>query len=199
MMNPAGLDRIVNELARNSSQKALQELYIMYYRKLFRYVGFYVRDEEVVAEIVSDVFFAIWEKRVELTDVRNFNAFIYRIAKYKALNYLRGRNLNTIDINDIPFDLFAGTISSPEDNLISSETVENINNAIEQLPSKCKLAFKLVREDGMSYKEASELLASQRKPLKFTYIGLCGKSGKYSLWAGAEPSSNNCKKIGESE
>ena len=165
-MNPAGLDRIVNELARNSSQKALQELYIMYYRKLFRYVGFYVRDEEVVAEIVSDVFFAIWEKRVELTDVRNFNAFIYRIAKYKALNYLRGRNLNTIDINDIPFDLFAGTTSSPEDNLISSETVENINNAIEQLPSKCKLAFKLVREDGMSYKEASELWAISTKTLE---------------------------------
>lgn len=166
MMNPAGLDRIVNELARNSSQKALQELYIIYYRKLFRYVGLYVRDEEVVAEIVSDVFFAIWEKRVELTDVRNFNAFIYRIAKYKALNYLRGRNLNTIDINDIPFDLFAGTTSSPEDNLISSETVENINNAIEQLPSKCKLAFKLVREDGMSYKEASELLAISTKTLE---------------------------------
>lgn len=166
MMNPAGLDRIINELARNSSQKALQELYIIYYKKLFRYVGFYVRDEEVVAEIVSDVFFAIWEKRVELTDVRNFNAFIYRIAKYKALNYLRGRNLNTIDINDIPFDLFAGTTSSPEDNLISSETVENINNAIEQLPSKCKLAFKLVREDGMSYKEASELLAISTKTLE---------------------------------
>ena len=166
-MNPAGLDRIINELARNSSQKALQELYIMYYRKLFRYVGFYVRDEEVVAEIVSDVFFAIWEKRVELTDVRNFNAFIYRIAKYKALNYLRGRNLNTIDINDIPFDLFAGTTSSPEDNLISSETVEN---------------------------KRPNFWPSRRKPLKFTYIGLCGKSGKYSLWAGAEPSSNNCKK-----
>lgn len=165
-MNPAGLDRIVNELARNSSQKALQELYIIYYRKLFRYVGLYVRDEEVVAEIVSDVFFAIWEKRVELTDVRNFNAFIYRIAKYKALNYLRGRNLNTIDINDIPFDLFAGTTSSPEDNLISSETVENINNAIEQLPSKCKLAFKLVREDGMSYKEVSELFAISTKTLE---------------------------------
>lgn len=165
-MNPAGLDRIVNELARNSSPKALQELYIIYYRKLFRYVGLYVRDEEVVAEIVSDVFFAIWEKRVELTDVRNFNAFIYRIAKYKALNYLRGRNLNTIDINDIPFDLFAGTTSSPEDNLISSETVENINNAIEQLPSKCKLAFKLVREDGMSYKEVSELFAISTKTLE---------------------------------
>ena len=165
-MSPIGLDIIINDLARNSSEKALQELYIMYYRKMFRYVGFYVRDEEVVAEIVSDVFFALWEKRVELTDVRNFNAFIYRVAKYKALNYLRGRNLNTIDINDIPFDLFAGTTSSPEDDLISSETIEDINNAIEKLPSKCKLAFKLVREDGMSYKEASELLAISTKTLE---------------------------------
>ena len=187
-MNPAGLDRIINELARNSSQKALQELYIMYYRKLFRYVGFYVRDEEVVAEIVSDVFFAIWEKRVELTDVRNFNAFIYRIAKYKALNYLRGRNLNTIDINDIPFDLFAGTTSSPEDNLISSETVENIN-------SRSNSCVKTV----CPTRRPPNFWPYQRKPLKFTYIGLCGKSGKYSLWAGAEPSSSNCKKIGESE
>ena len=63
-MSPIGLDIIINDLARNSSEKALQELYIMYYRKMFRYVGFYVRDEEVVAEIVSDVFFALWEKRV---------------------------------------------------------------------------------------------------------------------------------------
>lgn len=165
-MNPAGLDRIINDLARNSSEKALQELYIIYYRMMFRYVGFYVRDEDVVAEIVSDVFFAIWEKRVELPDVRNFNAFIYRIAKYKALHYLRGKNLNTIDINDIPFDLFAGTTSSPEDNLISSETVSEINSAIETLPSKCKLAFKFIREDGMSYKEAAELLAVSTRTLE---------------------------------
>lgn len=95
---------IVNELARNSSQKALQNLYMIYYKRLFRYVGLYVRKIPDVEEIVSDVFFAIWEQRLELPDVKNFNAYIYKIAKYKTLNYLRKRNLNTIDISVFPFD-----------------------------------------------------------------------------------------------
>ena len=153
-------------MARNSSQKALRELYMLYYQKLYRYVGLYVRKDEVVAEIVSDVFFAIWEKRVEMLDVNNVNAFIYRIAKYKALNYLRKRNLNTVDIDEIPFDLYAGTSTSPEDNMISSETVQEINDAVEHLPSKCKLAFKLVREDGMSYKEAADVLSISTRTLE---------------------------------
>ena len=166
LMNPPGIERIVNDMARNSSQKALQDLYMLYYQKLYRYVGLYVRKDAVVAEIVSDVFFAIWEKRVELLDVKNFNAFIYRIAKCKALNYLRKRNLNTVDINDIPFDLFAGTSTSPEEDLISAEAVQEINDAIERLPSKCKLAFKLVREDGMSYKEAADFLSISTRTLE---------------------------------
>ena len=165
-MNSAGIERIVNDLVRNSSQKALQELYVLYYRKLYRYVGLYIRKDEVVAEIVSDVFFAVWEQRVELLDVKNFNAYIYRIAKYKALNYLRKRNLNTVDISDIPFDLFAGTTTSPEDKVISKETLDQVNKAIESLPTKCKLAFKLVREDGMSYKEAAELLSISTRTLE---------------------------------
>lgn len=153
-------------MARNSSQKALQELYMLYYQRLYRYVGLYVRKDEVIGEIVSDVFFAVWEQRLELLSVKNFNAFIYRIAKYKALNYLRRKNLNTVDIDHIPFDLFYGTATSPEDDLISSETVHEINAAIERLPTKCKMAFKLVREDGMSYKEAADFLSISSRTLE---------------------------------
>lgn len=157
---------IVNELARNSSQKALQNLYMIYYKRLFRYVGLYVRKIPDVEEIVSDVFFAIWEQRLELPDVKNFNAYIYKIAKYKTLNYLRKRNLNTIDISDFPIDLFANTKTTPEDNMISSEIVNDINEAIEGLPAKSKLAFKLVREDGLSYKEAAEVLSISSRTLE---------------------------------
>lgn len=165
-MTPPGIERIINDMARKSSQKALQELYVMYYKKIFRYIGLYVRKQEVVTELVSDVFMAIWQQRLELLEVQNFNAYIYRVAKYKALNYLRKRNLNTVDINDIPFDLFTGTETSPEDEFISSETISEINNAIETLPSKCKLSFKLVREDGMSYKEAAEVLSISPRTLE---------------------------------
>ena len=42
--------------------------------------------------------------------------------------------------------------------LIHSELLARINKAIEALPPRCKMVFKLVREDGLSYKEVGEIL-----------------------------------------
>ena len=58
------------------------------------------------------------------------------------------------------------TSTTPEDDCISAETVREINRAIESLPPKCKLAFKLVREDRMSHREAAETLYISVKTLE---------------------------------
>lgn len=47
---------------------------------------------------------------------------------------------------------------SPEDAIISIENVKMINDLVDTLPDKCKMAFKLVREDKMSYREAAEVM-----------------------------------------
>ena len=150
-MDPTDIRYILDDLACNASQEALQELYMLYYKRIARYIGLYVRYDGAVMELTSDVFFAVWENRLELPEIRNFNAYIYRIAKFKALNYLRKRNLPTV---------------TPEDDCISAETVREINRAIESLPPKCKLAFKLVREDRMSHREAAETLYISVKTLE---------------------------------
>ena len=149
-MDPTDIRYILDDLACNASQEALQELYMLYYKRIARYIGLYVRYDGAVMELTSDVFFAVWENRLELPEIRNFNAYIYRIAKFKALNYLRKRNLPTVNLDDC----------------ISAETVREINRAIESLPPKCKLAFKLVREDRMSHREAAETLYISVKTLE---------------------------------
>ena len=82
------------------------------------------------------------------------------------MNYLRKRNLPTVNLDEMPLDLFARTSTTPEDDCISAETVREINRAIESLPPKCKLAFKLVREDRMSHREAAETLYISVKTLE---------------------------------
>ena len=42
--------------------------------------------------------------------------------------------------------------------LISVEIVQRINKAINDLPPKCRLIFKLVKEDGLKYREAAEVM-----------------------------------------
>lgn len=177
-MDPTDIRYILDDLACNASQEALQELYMLYYKRIARYIGLYVRYDGAVMELTSDVFFAVWENRLELPEIRNFNAYIYRIAKFKALNYLRKRNLPTVNLDEMPLDLFARTSTTPEDDCISAETVREINRAIESLPPKCKLAFKLVREDRMSTAKRPRRSISPSKPLKCTWAMPCRRSAR---------------------
>jgi RNA polymerase sigma-70 factor (ECF subfamily) len=138
----------------------------MYADRVMRYILMYVRSQEAAEELTSDVFFTLWERKKMLPQIDNPDAWIYKIAKYKALNYLRDNKLDFVELDQIPLQLFACTETSPEDELISKESIERINQAIEQLPSRTKLAFKLVREDGMKYKDAAEHLGISVKTLE---------------------------------
>ena len=42
--------------------------------------------------------------------------------------------------------------------MITAEMLRRINNAINALPPRCKLVFKLVKEDGLPYKEVADIL-----------------------------------------
>ncbi|WP_394803734.1 sigma-70 family RNA polymerase sigma factor [Niabella hibiscisoli] len=42
--------------------------------------------------------------------------------------------------------------------LINKETLSEINAAINELPDRCRLIFKLIKEDGLKYAEVAQLL-----------------------------------------
>ena len=165
-MNQFELQCIADDLAFNDSHEALRSLYLHYRERIHRYVLLYVKSNEVARELVSDVFVALWENRKYIPEVSNLDAYTYRIAKFKALNYLRVKSISPVDLDGMDIDLFAHTKVTPEDQLISNETIEALNNAVSQLPAKCKIAFKLVREDGMKYKDAAQHLGISVKTLE---------------------------------
>ena len=50
------------------------------------------------------------------------------------------------------------TALTPEQILITTEIRQKIQKTVEALPPRCKMIFKLVREDGLKYKEIGEIL-----------------------------------------
>lgn len=157
---------VIEDLAVRDSEPAFKTLYTSYCDRIMRYLVMYIQSPQIAEELVSDVFFTLWENRKQLPEVNNLDAYIYRIAKFRVLNYLRDNKTQTVDIDEVPIDLFAFTETTPEDDYISREQIEAVNKAIEQLPAKSKLAFKLVREDGMKYKDAAEHLGVSVKTLE---------------------------------
>lgn len=162
----ANIGTILEDLAVRDSEPAFKSLFTSYCDRIMRYLIMYIKSPQIAEELVSDVFFALWENRKQLLDVSNFDAYIYRIAKFRVLNYLRDNKSLTVDLDKVPIDLFAFTETTPEDDYISQELIDAVNEAIEQLPAKSKLAFKLIREDGMKYKDAAEHLGVSVKTLE---------------------------------
>jgi RNA polymerase sigma-70 factor (ECF subfamily) len=154
-------DRILdlqNRIALSDDQSAYKELFTEFYSYLYRFARSFVKSKQIAEEIVSDVFIKIWEKRRELERIANLKVYLYIATRNIALNYLDKQKRS--DTNNL--ESFASGIKSfyfnPEQLMITAEMMKRIQKAIDDLPARCKLVFKLVKEDGLKYREAAEIL-----------------------------------------
>jgi len=163
---PSNVVKWVCEIAGSDSQKAFQSLYMYYFDRLLRFGSLHVISHSEAEEIVSDTFLAVWNNRKSLLDISNFDAYIYSIMRNKIITHLRSNVHNIVSIDDLQVDFFASTETTPEEDYITQEQVEMLNKAINSLPHKCKMAFKLVREDKMKYKDVAAILEISVKTLE---------------------------------
>lgn len=138
--------------------QAYKQLFLIFQPSLVQFALSIVRSKELSEEIVSDVFIKIWEKRHQLDKVDNLKFYLFTAVKNRAINKLLEQKKNTtISIDDVQINI-RSLYYDPEQKLVSEEMINQIQNVIEQLPPRCRLIFKLVKEDELSYKEVAELL-----------------------------------------
>lgn len=158
-MQPAAtIQELQKRIALYEDIKAYKELYDLFFDGLHRFSYSFVKSSEVAEEIVSDVYIKIWQIRTRLTEIDNLKVYLYTIAKNFSLNYIARNYKNPVtNLDAIDVEAVIG-IKNPEDLCISAETINKIQLAIQQLPPQCKLVFQLIKEDGLSYKEAASVL-----------------------------------------
>jgi len=146
------------QIARYDDQHAYKELFKGLYHFLYPFARTIVKEKETAEEVVSDVFIKVWEKRKQLEKVENLKVYLYVSTRNIGINYLERQRRNaTFSIDDYQAD-FTSVYFDPEQMLITADMLALIQKAIDQLPSKCRLIFKLAKEDGLKYKEIAEIL-----------------------------------------
>lgn len=142
----------------HSDKSALEQLVDLYYERLMSFALPVVKNHDVSEEIVMDVFMKLWEQRDTLSGIRNLETYMYVMVRNLALNSLRKQKDSVFELLDEEHITLARYEQTPEGSLITNEMLAQVNKAVEALPSKCKIIFKLLREDGVSRKEAAEIL-----------------------------------------
>ena len=165
-MTAEGLKYLQSRIARFDDQKAYKELFTSLYSPLFLFAKSMVKSKESAEEIVSDVFIRIWEKRRDLEKIDNIKVYLYVSIRNAALNHLSIQKRNTTNSLEEFHAEFTSIYFDPEQLLITADMLALIKKAIDQLPPKCKIIFKLVKEDGLKYKEVAEILGLSVKTVE---------------------------------
>ena len=138
--------------------QAYKQLFLLFYPSLVPFAVSITRSKELAEEIVSDVFVKIWQKRQQLDKVENLKFYLFTAVKNRCFNELNNpKNKSAIDINEVAIE-FKSLYHDPEQKMISAEVMNKIRTAVNELPPRCQLIFKLVKEEGLRYKEVAELL-----------------------------------------
>lgn len=146
------------QIAISRNENAYKRLFLHFYKGLVRFADTYVRQSEVAEEIVSDAMLKVWTMQESLLGVRNLKVYLFTAVKNAAINYLvKNRNYTTWDIDHIAPETFISP-TTPEDEAISRELKHDFATAVRQLPPKCQMVYKLVREDSFTYKEVAAIM-----------------------------------------
>lgn len=158
MVKPEEIRELQFRIAENNDDHAFGQLYMTFIHNLQKFAYSIIKNRELAEEIVSDVFIKIWQDRAQLTKIDNFKLYIYISTKNTALNYLsRHFRKEIISLDEMSSNI--PTISyNPENLMITTEAVKKIEFAIQNLPLRCRLIFKLAKEDGLKYNDIAKLL-----------------------------------------
>lgn len=143
-----------------------QKLHAYFYPILCDFSFIYLRCHEASEEVVDDVFVTLWRKRSELGHVKNIKSYLYTCTRNLSIDYLR-KNSRTQDLetNDFKIEKIPYTYEFESD-LEMAEFRGHLQQAVDQLPKRCKLIFRMLLNDNLSCSEIAVILELSKKTVE---------------------------------
>ncbi|MGN6638085.1 MAG: RNA polymerase sigma-70 factor [Mucilaginibacter sp.] len=137
--------------------KAFEKLYYALFNKLIKFSIYYVNHRETAEEIVSEVFVKCWNNRKELSHVQYPESYLFIAVKNQSLKHRKKfSNVHLVEIDENEFRLV--DYADPSKKIERKELHHRLDQAIETLPMQARMVFRLIKENGLKYKEVAEIL-----------------------------------------
>lgn len=156
-------DELVSRYA-NGENEAFVSLLNRHNKRIFSYILFYVKDEDVANDIFQDTFFraitVIRQHRYSAND--KFFSFLCRVAHNLIIDYFRARKsenqvgeecldyanvLQQADLQDVNI----------EDKLVASQILKDVKKLMNELPDSQSEIVRMRFYENLSFKEIAEL------------------------------------------
>ena len=154
-------EELILKRVSESDSQAFRTLYMHYYDRLFRFAMLFLQSEDASEDIVEDVFFTLWKDRSMLTSIPKFQSYIYQSIRNGCLNVLKSSYICRRDEMPETEVSIHTSEDNPLDELTYKELCKAIEVAVEALPDRCRMVFKMAKEEELSHREIAEALNVQ--------------------------------------
>jgi len=149
---------LLEQVALQQSEEAYKKLFLLLHKPLCQFAFGILKSNDHAQEVVSDVFIHIWENKTKLPSIESPLIYLYKAVKNRSLNSIaKERRQQALDAGEWLVPL-PSVYFDPEKLMMTEELMQKLQQAVEDLPNRCRLIFKLVKDDGLKYKEVAELL-----------------------------------------
>lgn len=143
----------------NVDAKEFEVVFKSHYVKLTLYANRFLNDIEISKEIASDSLTFLWEKRGTLSFTNSVTAYLYKMVQNKCMNHIKHQRIESEYVNYMIRNKLLDEIPEHDTNPYhEKEFAEQIRQAIDTLPEKCKLVFEMSRFEYLKNKEIAERL-----------------------------------------
>ncbi len=148
----------------NGDKAALRLLDARYSTRIYRFVIRMMRDEAKAEEVVNDVMMEVWKSASKFEGRSAPSTWILGIARYRTLNAVRGKKLDTVGLDEAPE---AEDHQQEVSRAKSDEQLKGLlRNAMERLSSEHREVVELTFFHGYSYPEIAQILQCPENTVK---------------------------------
>ncbi|CAA0150929.1 RNA polymerase ECF-type sigma factor [Tenacibaculum maritimum] len=136
------------------------------YKELSSVAYNYLEDEEESKDVVQEVFIKVWEKRKDLIDDPQAIFYLVAAVKNNCISKLR-KKMQHLSVDDVMVrNTLKEDVSKDSDSEEELDVYQFVNKALEELPPKCLVVFKLSRFDLLTYAQIAERLGISIKTVE---------------------------------
>jgi RNA polymerase sigma-70 factor (ECF subfamily) len=159
-------DRAFLEQIRAGDVRAYEDLFRAYFSPLSDFCESIVGTSDAAEEIVQDVLWSLWERRVTLEVHESIRAYLFSAVRYRALNDLRNRRhrATLLEREAGAFDTAEWSIADRTTEI--ADLVAHLRRAVAALPAGRRHVLSLRWDHGLSYAEIATVLGSSVKAVE---------------------------------
>lgn len=142
-------------VTKNGTEKAFEELYNRYAKKLLWFSLRLVNDKELAADIVQDTFIKMIDKPAAFDSTQKFSTWIYTLVNNASLNAIKNKENRGRLLEENYFQVNTSHLTSTID---AKKIQQKINSLYKVLSKQEQAVFVLRFEHNLNIKEIAKII-----------------------------------------